>query len=137
MPAKTRRPARRKQQKTNSFSWTMTFLVAIFLVAVPAFLLIKFNYDTNKLGNQIEAQKKKLANQKDILNNIRADKERLTDKEYIFAQVKERKLGLVLPTPGQVRSISHFPDKLKQADLDIYGSENSVASRNRGSLNRQ
>lgn len=136
MPAKTRRPARRKKQ-TNNSSWTFVIVAAIFIIAAPGFMLIKINSDTNKLGNQIEAQKKKLANQKDVLNNIKADKERLTDKEYIFAQVKERRLGLVLPTPGQVRSISHFPDKLKQRDLEIYGSDNSVASRSRESSNRQ
>ena len=137
MPAKSRRPARRKQQKANS-SWTATILLSIFILSIPAFALIKFNYDTNKLGNAIEVQKTKLANQKDFLNNLKADKERLTDKDYIYAQVQERELGLVLPTPGQVHSISHYPDKLKQNDLDIYGSSNSLVSRsNRDSLTRQ
>ena len=137
MPAKTRRPARRKQQKAKSSSWTFTIIAAIFILATPAFALIKINYDRNRLGNQIEEKKTRLANHKDVLNNYKADKERHTDKEYIFSKVKEHRLGLVSARVGQVRSISHFPNKLKENDLKIY-SDNDVASRrNSENLDRQ
>jgi len=107
-----RRPARRRQSSASGASWGSTFgkLLYLLLLAVTACAIFNYRVDLSRreseLLRNINQVKREMSELDLDIQRLRIERERLSSREYINAQIARYNLKLRPPEPDQTRHLT-------------------------------